>query len=123
MEQAESNRRIVLLALGALGGLFCVYAAILGSKGVEPNEKIAIFWGFSFLLLSAYWVRLDAQIRQIGSPYTDGFLLYVLWPFMVPAYAIKVRGARGILYVAGLVFLYVSPMVAYAISYSLAQKP
>lgn len=51
--------------------------------------------------LVGWWLRRDNRLQNLTSVYDLGMFLYILWPFIMPYYLVKTRGARGLLVVLG----------------------
>lgn len=64
-----------------------------------------------FLWLVGWWLRRDSRLRSVISIYDLGMFLYILWPFIMPYYLLKTRGARGLLVILGFVVAYVGGLV------------
>jgi hypothetical protein len=120
MQQDIRKKRTILFAMAGLGLLVCLYGAALGFKGREFSDKIDLFWGFSFCGLLIYWVACDARLKGLGSPYTKGFLLYLFFPFIVPAYLLKTRGWKGVLLFAGFLLVLLLPLLIWPLAYALS---
>jgi hypothetical protein len=54
-----------------------------------------------------WWMRRDSQRQGIAWLYDMGMFLYILWPFIMPYYLLKSRGARGLLVVLGYVVAWI----------------
>jgi hypothetical protein len=62
-------------------------------------------------LLFAMWVYLDRRDRRLELPYEFEAFVFFAWPFALPYYLVKSRGARGILLFVAFVALFVLPSV------------
>lgn len=109
MEIERNKKRTAALSILALGFVAAIFEAYLGIKGAPSSDKVMTIWAFGFALFSVYWVTNDARTRQLGSPYTTGFIMYVLWPVMLPAYFIKAGGKKGIIFTFVFFFAFVFP--------------
>lgn len=65
-----------------------------------------------FLWLVGWWLRRDSRLPSIPCVYDMGMFLYMLWPFIMPYYLLKTRGARGLLVILGFVAAYIGGFLA-----------
>jgi hypothetical protein len=63
-----------------------------------PGEQLSGLWLVIFGLLTAGWVVLDAEARQIRWGFDFGFYIFQVWPIALPYYMVKTRGAIGFAY-------------------------
>ena len=77
----------------------------------EPPRGFTVASGIGFLWILGWWLRRDHRLRGIPWIYDMGMFLYMVWPFIMPYYLIKSRGARGLLGILGFVGAYVGGLV------------
>ncbi|MGH8491911.1 MAG: hypothetical protein ACRERR_02215 [Moraxellaceae bacterium] len=119
MSQTEEKKKTALIALIALGVIASCIEGYLGLKGAPTSGKVMTIWALSFAFLTAYWVTLDANLRQIHGPYTRGFIMYFFWPVMIPSYLIKTHGPKGLLLTAAFFVAFVFPETFWLVADSL----
>lgn len=73
-----------------------------------PGELATLERLFQQLIL-ALWVYLDRQGRQIKLPFEFDAFVFFAWPFALPYYLVKSRGARGLLLFAFFCSLLIPP--------------
>jgi hypothetical protein len=78
---------------------------VMTEGGAPPSFTLANTLGIVWLI--GWWMRRDSQRRGFTWVYDMGMFLYILWPFIMPYYLLKTRGARGLLVVLGFVVAYV----------------
>jgi len=64
-------------------------------------------------------VARDSRLRGFSWIYDMGMFLYMVWPFIMPYYLIKTRGARGLPGIVGFAGAYIGGLVVGAIVASL----
>ena len=77
-----------------------------------PPASFTLANTLGLVWIIGWWMRRDSQRRGIAWIYDMGMFLYVLWPFIMPYYLLKSRGARGLLVVLGFVVAYVGGYLA-----------
>jgi hypothetical protein len=106
----------VLIAYVLLSVLVGTYQAILYKFGFEPGISLQVTWACVALLLVIFWVELDCREHQeIFRPFDFGFLLFLFWPFYLPYYLFRTRGAYAVLWLLGFVGL---GFVGYALEWA-----
>lgn len=116
----QNKKKAVLYSIFLLGLILVFFEIYAGSKGVETSGRVEEIWVFSYVPLSVYWIINDARVRKVGSPFTNGFIMYILWPFMAPLYFLKVNGKKGALLVLGLFIVCLLPEITSAVLYYFA---
>ena len=96
----------VLTAISALG------LSLLALRRLNPSESTQLLWRFAFSLILVCWVRVDARAQRYSAPFDfDAFVLFG-WPLVVPYYLYRTRGARGLVFGAGIWALNLAPTFA-----------
>lgn len=85
----------------------------------EGSGRVEKLWSLSFAFLLAYWAINDARLRRMGSPYSKGFLMFFLWPAMLPAYLLKTRRLRGVFLIIAFLLVYAAPVIPVCVVYAL----
>jgi hypothetical protein len=85
----------------------------------EPPRAFTVASGIGFLWILGWWMRRDSRLRGIPWIYDMGMFLYILWPFIMPYYLLKSRGARGLLGILGFAGAYIGGLVVGVIVASL----
>ena len=76
-----------------------------------PPAGFTFVSALGFIWLIGWWLRRDSRLRSISSVYDLGLFLYFLWPFIMPYYLLKTRGARGLLVVLGFAVAYIGGLL------------
>ena len=74
-----------------------------------------MLWSFAFQLMLAFWVHFDRRVRGFKAPFEFDVFVFLAWPFVIPYYAYKTRGRRGLLLGAGVWGLFIMPFLVAAI--------
>lgn len=77
---------VTTLALGA-------YSA----SGFEQPAGFTLIYPVGYLWIVGWWLRTDSRKHGIAWVYDMGLFLNIAWPFFIPYYLLKTRGARGLL--------------------------
>lgn len=94
--------RNVLVTYVSLSIMIGVYQATLFHLGHALGHSLRVTWGIVSLLLLVFWVELDCrEHNEIYRPFEFGFLLLIFWPFYLPYYLFRTRGAYAVLWLAG----------------------
>jgi hypothetical protein len=108
-----------------LFGLAAVYAVglsiLLSRRFVVPETSSELYLSFFGLFLT-WWVMIDVRERRTEVPYDFGYFILCTWPISIPYYILRTRGWKGGLLVAGLVGLWVAPMIFAALAAALYLK-
>jgi hypothetical protein len=62
-----------------------------------------------FRLMVVSWVQVDARAQRYHAPFDFGAFLFFAWPLVLPYYLYRTRGARGLLFSAGILALAIVP--------------
>ncbi|HEV7475040.1 MAG TPA: hypothetical protein VGN90_13390 [Pyrinomonadaceae bacterium] len=63
----------------------------------EPPPAFALIYSAGFLWIVGWWLLADSRKRGVPCIYDMGLFLQIAWPFVMPYYLLKTRGARGLL--------------------------
>ena len=77
----------------------------------EPPRAFTVASGIGLLWILGWWLRRDSRLRGIPWIYDMGMFLYMLWPFIMPYYLLKSRGARGLLGILGFAAAYIGALI------------
>jgi hypothetical protein len=104
-----------LSALGAVGAavVLATYDGWLTTRHLIPNEHLFRIYRFVLSALLATWLVTDAQERKRERPTFDhgGFALFLFFLY-APYYLVSTRRIRGVLIFAGIVLLFLLPLIA-----------
>jgi hypothetical protein len=112
-----------LASPAALLYLFLIIAQ--GIRGVylgrddEPPPAFTLLYALGFLWVVGWWLRRDSIKRGVGWVFDMGLFLYIAWPFVMPYYLLKTRGAKGLLAILAFVGAYIGALVAGMVIYVL----
>lgn len=91
-----------------VGVAVAVYqAAAFYAGAYQPSADFERLWGVVFAILLATWVNEDSRGRQdVERPSFDlGMFMCLIWILYLPWYLLRTRGAKGWLWIAGLLAL------------------
>ena len=77
----------------------------------ESPRGFTVASGIGLLWIMGWWLRRDHRLRGIPWVYDMGMFLYMVWPFLMPYYLIKSRGARGLIGILGFAGAYLAGLV------------
>lgn len=77
----------------------------------EPPHAFTVASGIGLLWILGWWMRRDSRLRGFPWIYDMGMFLYMVWPFIMPYYLIKTRGARGLLGILGFAAAYIGALI------------
>ena len=101
--------------LGAIGtaAVFTLYDGWLTSRHLAPTRQISFVYQFVLTALLATWLVTDAQERRHHRPTFDhgGWALFLFFLY-APYYLFSTRRGRGLLIFAGMIFLFILPVLA-----------
>jgi hypothetical protein len=107
----RSSRQSWLVAgLVALSTVNAIGAGVVTARGGAPSESTHMLWYFGFSVLVAVWLKND--IAERGSPATreyPNFIIFLIWPILLPYHLLKTRGVEGLLLFVGFVATYIAP--------------
>jgi len=84
-----------------------LYQATLFYLGSDTSAEFERAWTSVLPLLLAFWTEADSRNRpEVYRPSFDmGLFIYLIWIVYLPFYLLRTRGARGWLWIAGLLSL------------------
>jgi hypothetical protein len=109
----------------ALLYLFVVIDAIAqgiyaGFQADAPGAFAVLSW-IALLWIVGWWLRVDSRKRGVAWVHDMGLFLMMAWPFIMPYYLVKSRGAWGLLNILGFVGVYLgAAIIGILISMSIA---
>lgn len=86
------------------------YGLYLGQQIEAPGAYTLLHWAAQLWIIS-WWLRTDSRKRGVVWVYDMGFFLSIAWPFVMPYYLVKTRGAKGLLVILGFVGAYVGAAI------------
>ncbi len=85
----------------------------------EPPPAFKLLYAFGLLWAVGWWLRRDSAKRGVGWVFDMGLFLYIAWPFVMPYYLLKTRGAKGLVAILVFAGAYVGVLLAGAVLYIL----
>jgi len=107
----------IILTLIILAVLNSFVEIVANLKEEVVSEQSSFLWSMIFLILIAMWAQRDAIDSKKQYPFEYGYLIYILWPILLPYHLISTRGADGAIQFLGLVMLYLLPFLSGLIAY------
>ena len=101
-----------LIPLFLLTAISAVGLFLLAFRSRTPSDSTQLLSTFVFRLMVVCWVQVDARAQRYHAPFDFGAFLFFAWPLVVPYYLYRTRGARGLLFSAGILALAIVPDVA-----------
>ena len=87
----------------------------------DAPGAFTVFSWVALLWIVGWWLRADSRKRGVAWVHDMGLFLMMAWPFIMPYYLIKSRGARGLLNILGFVGVYLgAAIIGILISMSIA---
>jgi polyferredoxin len=78
---------------------------------VEPPPALRLIYALALLWIIGWWLRRDSRKQGVPWVYDMGFFLVVAWPFIIPYYLVKSRGAKGLFVILGFVGAYIGAVI------------
>ena len=78
---------------------------------VEPPPAFTLIDYVGLLWILGWWLLADSRKRGIAWVYDMGLFLSIAWPFIMPYYLLKTRGAKGLLLILAFGSIYIAAMV------------
>lgn len=85
----------------------------------EPPPAFTLTYSAGFLWIVGWWLLTDSRKRGIAGVYDLGLFLSIAWPFIMPYYLLKTRGAKGLLVILAFVGTYIVASAVGVIAYML----
>jgi hypothetical protein len=98
----------LLLSVSAISAVDVAYVAL----GIQPSPEAASLSSFALGLAFILWAQADARLRGGLAFHDFGFLVGVFMPISLLWYALWSRGWRGLLTLAALLGLMLTPWLA-----------
>jgi hypothetical protein len=94
-------------------------AGVYTARGLELPPGFRLLYAAGLMWAMARWLRADARGRGVDWVWVLdlGIFLYVAWPFIMPYYLFKTRGAKAILAVLAFAGVYLLAFAAGAVLY------
>jgi hypothetical protein len=86
---------------------------------LEPPPSFTLLYALGFLWVVGWWMLSDSRKHGIGWVLDMGLFLYIAWPFILPYYLLKTRGAKGLLVILGFIGVYIGALVVGGVLYIL----
>jgi hypothetical protein len=85
------------------------------ARGASLPPAFVLLYPFAFLWAVGWWLRSDSRKRGVAWVFDMGLFLYVAWPFVLPYYLFKTRGAGAVLTILAFAGVYVAASVLGAV--------
>ena len=95
--------------------LSIAYSAVeiaLALQGEYASDAADIIWVFCFAILVAFWTSNDARLRALDEPYEFSWLVFLLWPVLLPHHLYRSRGTQGLVTFLGFVAIQLAPFLS-----------
>ena len=92
-----------------------VYAA----REAMPPPLYGLLYPIAFLWIVGWWMLKDSRKRGVGWVFDMGLYLFIAWPFVLPYYLFKTRGAKAFLLILAFVGVCVAALVLGGVLYIL----
>jgi hypothetical protein len=99
----------IVVAMIVLTILFCVGAGLYVMKGKTLSRELELLWAVVFAFLVTWWSRADHEKRPSQSAQVPAFLMFALWPLILPFQLIGSRKADGAVLYIGFLGLGAAP--------------
>jgi len=103
--------------LVSLTTLYSITLSICTAYAIKIPAAIQLLWIFGFSLMLTWWVYADSRSREFSLPYEFGAFVFFAWPVVVPYYAYRCCGWKGLLLGVGICLLNIVPYVVSAIAF------
>ncbi len=97
--------------------MFSIEGIAVVAEGGMTSPYLYRLWMFVYAALVAIWAVADARARKASKPFSYGFLMVVLWPFVLLHHLVTSRGTEGVVTYAGFLALYCLPSVVTFVAY------
>jgi hypothetical protein len=101
-----------LVPLFLLTAMFALGLSLLALRRLNPSESTQLLWRLAFSLILVCWVRVDARAQRYSPRFDFDAFVFFGWPIAVPYYLYRTRGARGLVFGAGIWALNLAPTLA-----------
>lgn len=92
---------------------------LYAASAVEQPPAYYLLYPIGFLWAIGWWLMSDSRKRGIKWAFDMGLFLYIAWPFIMPYYLFKTRGAKGLLTILIFVVAYAGAYLAGVMLYVL----
>jgi hypothetical protein len=112
MSAPRTRTTLPAALLYALVGMGQVATGFYLAVSVEQPQGFSVLYPLALLWAMGLWLRADGRERGVKWVLDMGLFLYIAWPFFMPYYLFKTRGARGLLVAAAFVVYFIAASVA-----------
>lgn len=78
---------------------------------IEPPPAFTLIDTVGLLWIVGWWLLTDSRKRGVALVYDIGFFLSIAWPFIMPYYLLKTRGAKGLPLILAFVSIFFGAVV------------
>ena len=101
-----------LLSPTALLYIYVAFTAIAQgayfASGIEEPPGFTVIVPLGYLWIVGWWLMKDSRKRGVAWVYDMGLFLNIAWPFLMPYYLVKTRGAKGLLVIVAFVGAFIA---------------
>lgn len=101
-----------LRPLWVTAGIASVFAALYTILATDPPLIVSAFLGVAPVVSAALWLRRDARLQRVEVVFDWGLFVLLVWPVLIPWYAIHTRGRGGWSLVGRLFAAILAPFLA-----------
>ncbi|HEY0431950.1 MAG TPA: hypothetical protein VGC61_09020 [Pyrinomonadaceae bacterium] len=99
--------------------LMSVAHGVYAAAQAEPPPLFTAVNYVGHLWIIGWWLLTDSRKHGIAWVYDLGLFLSIAWPFIMPYYLLKTRGAKGLLVILAFVGTYIVASAVGVIAYML----
>ena len=96
---------------------------IYSASPIEPPPAFTLTDYVGLLWILGWWLLTDSRKHGVAWVYDIGFFLSIAWPFIMPYYLVKTRGAKGLLLILAFVGANIAAMAVGMTLYLLLAPP
>jgi hypothetical protein len=82
------------------------------ASATESPPTFTLINSVGLLWIMGWWLLTDSRKRGIAWVFDMGLFLSIAWPFIMPYYLLKTRGAKGLLLILAFIAVYIGSLVA-----------
>lgn len=82
------------------------------ASGLDLPPVFALSYSAGLLWIVGWWLLKDSRKFNVARVYDMGFFLSIAWPFIMPYYLLKTRGAKGLLLILAFIVVYIGSALA-----------
>ena len=87
------------------------------ASGIEAPPGFTVIVPLGYLWIVGWWLLTESRKRGVAWVYDMGLFLNIAWPFLMPYYLVKTRGAKGLLVIVAFFGAFIAAFVLGAALY------